>query len=328
MRHVPLFLLAVASLGAGIGSAGAQQQGAPSNPAMDAANQLPILPPEVIQDLARRLRASRRAAEEAANPPLVQPENRTVRASFRSDSAPILLRTVRGYPTSVTFVDSTGQPWPIDWEMAANPNSPGGTDCNSNGSQPAAATNAAAVPGAVYSTGFDACIPVKGGNTLVVTPRSDNARGALTVLLAGGKGPVSLMLQSNGLSLDQNFTVQMIERGPRARADYFAPRAPLPATGSEVMQQMLNGAPPADAHPLAVIGGSPDAIRAWELGGQLFVRMPYGVISPQADGWVHGQGDVTVYSLPGRPAALASSEGQPVLASADGQPITLRFRER
>ena len=93
--------------------------------------------------------------------------------SFAPGLATSIINTVKGYPTAVSFFDSTGQPWPIQWDTNSNPAAiSGGTNCN-------AQTNAGG-PSAV-AIGFFVCTPTKGSNVLEITPISLAPRGGLVV---------------------------------------------------------------------------------------------------------------------------------------------------
>ena len=134
------------------------------------------LTPEMIEELARRYNATRRAQEQAVTE-LAAPLNRQVNVSFAPGAATSIINTVKGYPTAVAFFDSTGQPWPIQWDTNSNPAAiTGGTNCNApaNGGGPSA-----------VAIGFFVCTPTKGSNVLEITPMSLAPRGGLVVSLEG-----------------------------------------------------------------------------------------------------------------------------------------------
>ena len=134
------------------------------------------LTPEMIEELARRYNATRRAQEQAVTE-IAAPLNRQVNVSFAPGAATSIINTVKGYPTAVAFFDSTGQPWPIQWDTNSNPAAiTGGTNCNApaNGGGPAA-----------VAIGFFVCTPTKGSNVLEITPMSLAPRGGLVISLEG-----------------------------------------------------------------------------------------------------------------------------------------------
>src|SRR5260370_8627669 len=78
----------------------------------------------------RRFNATQKAREEAVTPPAA-PLNRQINVSFAPGAATSIINTVKGYPTAVSFFDSTGQPWPIQWDTNSNPAAvAGGPNCN------------------------------------------------------------------------------------------------------------------------------------------------------------------------------------------------------
>ena len=111
------------------------------------------LTPEMIEELGRRFNATQRAREEAVTP-LAVPLNRQVNVSFAPGAATSIVNTAKGYPTAVSFFDSTGQPWPIQWDTNSNPAAvAGGTNCN--------APNSNAGGPSVAAVGFYVCTPTK-----------------------------------------------------------------------------------------------------------------------------------------------------------------------
>src|SRR4051794_6472725 len=77
------------------------------------------LSPELIDQLAKRFKDAQRAREESITE-LAAPLNRRINVSFAPGSAVSIINTVKGYPTAVSFFDSTGQPWPIGWDTNSN----------------------------------------------------------------------------------------------------------------------------------------------------------------------------------------------------------------
>jgi len=221
------------------------------------------LTPEMIEELGRRFNATQRAREEAVTP-LAAPLNRQINVSFAPGAATSIINTVKGYPTAVSFFDSTGQPWPIQWDTNSNPAAvAGGTNCN-------APSSTAGGP-SVAAIGFYVCTPTKGSNVIEITPVSLSPRGGLVVSLEA------------------------------------------PDTGAPFLTGMLEGVPPADAVPLSVEGISPDDLRAWRLGKNVYLRTRYTLLSPE---WTasEAEGGLTIYAVPNTPVVLLSVNGRTVSA--------------
>ena len=261
------------------------------------------LTPEMIEDLARRYNATRRAQEQAVTE-LAAPLNRQVNVSFAPGAATSIINTVKGYPTAVAFFDSTGQPWPIQWDTNSNPAAiTGGTNCNApaNGGGPSA-----------VAVGFFVCTPTKGSNVLEITPMSLAPRGGMVISLEGAPSPLTFLLISGGGRYDADLSVHVASRGPHAKVEIIT-QPDAPDTGAPFLTGMLEGVPPADALPLSVEGVSPDAVRAWRLGRNVYLRTNYTLLSPE---WTasEAQAGTTVYAIPNTPVVLLSVNGRTVSA--------------
>lgn len=261
------------------------------------------LTPEMIEELARRYNATRRAQEQAVTE-FAAPLNRQVNVSFAPGAATSIINTVKGYPTAVAFFDSTGQPWPIQWDTNSNPAAiTGGTNCNApaNGGGPSA-----------VAIGFFVCTPTKGSNVLEITPMSLAPRGGLVISLEGAPSPLTFMLLSGGGRYDADLSVHVASRGPHAKVEIMT-QPDAPDTGAPFLTGMLTGVPPADAVPLSVEGVSPDAVRAWRLGHNVYLRTNYTLLSPE---WTasEAQAGTTVYAIPSTPVVLLSVNGRTVSA--------------
>ena len=94
-------------------------------------------------------------------------------------------------------------------------------------------------------------------------------------------------------------------------------RPDAPDTGAPFLPGMLQGVPPADATPLDVEGVSPDGIRAWRLGRNVYLRTRYTLLSPE---WTasEAEGGTTVYAVPSTPVVLLSVNGRTVSALLSG----------
>jgi intracellular multiplication protein IcmK len=282
------------------------QGSANGNPAADRAvrDALPLTP-EMIEELARRYNATRRAQEEGVTETAV-PVNRQINVSFAPGGATSIIQTIKGFPTAVSFFDSTGQPWPVQWDTNSNPAAiSGGTNCNVQ-------TNGSAGDPAAMAVGFFVCAPTKSSNVLEITPVSLVPRGGLVVSLENAPKPLTFFLVTGGGRYDANLSIHVADRGPRAKVEVMT-QPDAPDTGAPYLTGMLQGVPPADAVPLDVEGVSPDWLRAWRLGPNVFVRTRYTLLSPE---WTasEAEGGTTVYAVPATPVILLSVNGRTVSA--------------
>ncbi len=287
-----------------------------SNPAADKAVKDAIpLTPEMIKELGRRYGDVARAKEDAGTE-AAMPVNRRIAVSFVPGEATSIIHTVKGYPTALSFFDSTGQPWPIAWDTNSNPAAvAGGANC---GTPSATAANFGAGGPAVAAVGFFVCTPVKGSNVLEITPMSLTPRGGLLVTLQGAPKPVSFLLIGGGPRYDADLSVQLADRGPNAKLAIVTPPN-VPDTGAPFLTGLLEGVPPADAVPQAVTGVSPDELRAWRLGDHVYLRTRHTLLSPEWTASENGEGGLTVYAVPATPVVLLAVQGRTVSAGLKDQ---------
>lgn len=290
------------------GPATAQQSSAGGGQGQGVDNSIPLTP-DMIKELGKRFGDTKRA-EEGVMTELAAPVSRRVNVSFVPGQAVNIVQTIKGYPTALSFFDSTGQPWPIQWDTNSNPASvAGGTNCN-------AGQNARGP--AVAAVGFYVCTPVKGSNVLEVTPASLQPRGGLLVTLQGAPKPLTFLLIGGGDRYDADMSVHVADRGPNAKTPVVN-QPSAPDTGAPFLTGMLEGVPPADAQPLSVAGVSPEDLRAWRLGDRVYLRTRYTLLSPEWTASENGEGGLTVYAVPSTPIVLLSANGRTVSASLKDQ---------
>jgi intracellular multiplication protein IcmK len=274
-------------------------QGAPGR-SVD--NAIPITP-DMIRELAKRYQENSRTQEETLTP-TASPTSRAVRVSFQPGAATSIIQTVKGYPTALSFFDNTGQPWPIAWDTSSN--SAGGSQGNCN-------TSPGASGPAVEVTGFHSCVPVKGSNVLQITPLSLAPRGGMLVSLQGAPKPLAFLVLGGRDRYDADVSIRVADRGPNAKVTIDT-RPGAPVTGAPYLNAMLAGVAPADAVPLSVEGIAPDDIRAWRLGGDVYLRTRHTLMSPPWSASERGEGGITIYALPATPVVLMSVDGRTVSA--------------
>ncbi len=263
------------------------------------------LTPEMIERLGDRVRGNQRARDQVQTE-LAAPVSRRVNVSFAPGAATSIINTVKGYPSAISFFDATGQPWPVAWDTNSNPAAAsGGQGCSTN-------VGGTGGPSAI-AVGFYVCSPAKGSNTLEITPMSVAPRGGLVVSLEGAPKPVTFLIVAGGGRYDADLSIHVSDRGPKARVEIMT-RPNVPETGSAYLTAMLEGAPPAEAVPLSVEGVSPDHLRAWRLGRNVYLRTSYTLLSPE---WTasEAEGGTTIYAVPNTPVVLLSVNGRTVSAA-------------
>ena len=268
-------------------------------------NAIPLTPDMILQ-LEHRFGAAAQAQEQGSQQ-FAAPVSRMVNATFAPGEATDIVQTVRGYPTAISFFDATGQPWPIGWNTNSNAsNVNGGTNCNSTSQG-----NSGGGSPSVNAVGFYVCVPVKGSNTIEITPMSIVPRGGLVVELDNAPKPLSFLLIAGRDRYDADMSVHVSSRGPNAKV-LIDTRPGAPVTGAPYLTSMLQGIAPADAKPLSVEGVSPDELRAWQLGGETYIRTRYTLMSPAWDASESGEGGTTIYAIPSTPYVLMSADDRTV----------------
>lgn len=270
------------------------------------------LTPEMIRELARRWGEVERAREEGGTA-VAAPVSRPLNVTFAPGQATGIVQTVRGYPTALSFFDSTGQPWPIAWDSNSNAANVSAGGAGGGAGNCSTAPNASGPSAAAVTSGFHVCVPVQGSNTIQITPMSVTPRGGLLVNLQGAPKPISFLLVAGGERYDANVSVNVAYRGPNARVQIDT-RPGAPVTGAPYLTAMLSGVAPADAVPLSITGVSPDDVRAWRLGNHIYLRTRHTLMSPPWDASQYGEAGVTVYAIPPTPVVLLSVNNRTVSA--------------
>jgi len=223
------------------------------------------------------------------------PQSRSVTVTMQPGGQTNIVRLAQGYPSSLTFLDSTGQPWPIAWNLMTNKTA----DCDSHG----AGENAA-----IRAIGINACVPVAGSNVVQLTPLSRYPRGGVLISLEKAKQPIYFVIISGPGVYDGQMTVRVKERGPKAQ-DLPVLEADAPETGAPWLNALLDGVPPEQATPLTVTGVSADDLRAWRYRGQVLLRTRYMLDSPAPTAHETEYG-VTAYVLRDTSRLLMTVNGQ------------------
>lgn len=261
-------------------------------------------PPGVMGGLYERYDAGQKALDGADDPHrLVSPVSRSVNITFSSGSQINIIRIAQDYPSSISFVDATGQPWPIAWDITTKKN--GGCDDRGDGHN-----------ASVRAVGISACVPEAGSNVLQLTPISRYAHGGILVSLKDAPKPVSFLIVAGTGSYDADMTARINKRGPNAK-DIINTDPEAPSTGSSLMHDILDGTPPAEAIPMLVSGVNPDDLRAWKIANKIYLRTTYQLASPAFSDH-QSLYETTAYEIPLTSRLLVSS------VSRQGIPVSLK----
>lgn len=199
---------------------------------------LPATPQEILD-----VRRKKHQIDVARNQPIapVAAESRSITVSFSPGQKSPQINLYPGNITVLTFADNTGAPWPIKSVTIGDQKN----------------------YGVVYDKSK------KGSDILQIYPKTNYADvNNMSVLLKGAVAPLMFTLKTGGHKLDERVDVDTTAAGPNAKP-LATPSSTLPPTDRTLMQQFVDGVPP--AHAVALKTSSP-AVQAWQYRGEYFLR--------------------------------------------------------
>ena len=252
--------------------------------AFDAAVQglLPLQPAEICKLLER----FDRTQESVATPVYPNPKPEVVVQDLTLDpgSPPAVIKLAYGHVTTVTFLDSTGAPWPIqDISWAGDFE--------------------------VVETEGD---PDRFQHVMKISPQSEFAYGNMSISMLALKTPIIVTLETNRDIVHYRFDAVVPDYGPLAQAPIIQSGLSTSA-GGKVMSSALEGVFPSGAVRLNV-DGVDGRTSAYRYGGKTYVRTPLTLLSPGWDSSASSSDGTTVYQISDAPVLLLSSQGRMVRA--------------
>jgi len=244
------------------------------------ARQMMPLTPEQIKTLRYLFDQSQKAAASDPGDKPPKPTSSSIMVNLSPGSAPPVIRLRAGYITSLVFLDSTGQAWPIQAYDLGNPKS--------------------------FNIRWD-----QKGNTLMVQAVDTYQAGNLAVVLKDHNTPVMITLMPGQQEVDYRVDMRLPGLGPNAAPSVNG----LPDTGNSQLLNFLDGVPPAGSQELDVSGGS---CQAWLSGDRLFLRTQLTVLSPSWLSTMRSPDGTNVYEMTKAPIVLASARGKVVQLSIKG----------
>lgn len=227
-----------------------------------------------IREILRRYDETRRAVE-TPHYDLPSPEVKVENISLDPGVTPPIINTAVGHVTTLTMLDVTGAPWPIqDVSWAGD---------------------------------FEVVEPEEGGHIIRITPMANFAYGNISMRLLTLKTPVTFTLRTARDMVQYRLDARVPEYGPMATAPIIQGTNHTVA-GDKVLTQILDGRTPDGAERLDVSGvdGRTTAI---VMGGTTYLRTPLTLLSPAWDSSVKSADGMNVYAMAETPVVLLSDAG-------------------
>lgn len=261
------------------GAVGALQDSFRSEAFDKALNSLMPLNPDEIRTVLERFDRTVESTELPVHP-YPRPESVVQNVSLDPGVPPLDIKMAFGYVTTISMVDSSGQPWPIE-------------DISWVG---------------------DFLVQESTVNEFThmirISPEEKFAHGNISMRLAGLNAPVIMTLETNRDVVYYRFDGVIPKRGPGAKAPLIDPGVRL-VSGDPGMSVALSGVLPEDADVLNVSGVNGQT-SAYVYNGLVYLRTPLTLLSPAWDSSVSSADGMRVYALEETPVVLLSDRGRMV----------------
>lgn len=239
----------------------------------------PLTPDQIIKMRKQDDKTQQAIATTPNTPP--RPVSSTLTIDLSPGITPPVVRLSAGFVSSLVFVDSTGQPWPISDYSLGNPKN--------------------------FNIQWD-----RKTNALFIQSTTPYSSANLAVRLVGLDTPVMLSLVSGQKDVDYRVDCQVQARGPNAAAPIVGDG--LPSLNANLLS-VLDGVPPPGSVELMVSCGYG---RAWLSNGKLIFRTQLTVLSPAWSATVSSPDGTHVYEMVNTPLILASQNGKTVKIELKG----------
>jgi intracellular multiplication protein IcmK len=253
-----------------------------------ALKQLLPLKPDQIRTTLDRFRESREAAETPLTIP--EPRSEVQTASLDPTAEPLIIRAAPGNVTTLTFLDATGAPWPIQDMSWAGPFTIQPTD--------------------------------SGSNMIRLSPTTAHGAGNISIRMVDMMTPVVMRLTTGIDWVHYRLDVRIPKPGPLAKTPIIEYGGLKTVAGKdEQMVGVLDGTPPVGAEKLKVEGVD-GRTSAYSMSGRTYLRTPLTLLSPGWDASVSSADGVNVYAFNSAPVVLLSDEGRMVKAHIMSDEVT------
>lgn len=245
----------------------------------DVTRQAMPMTPDQIHHFKQMLAATQQAASASATQP-PKPITSSMMVSLAPGATPPVIDLQKGFITSLVFVDSSGNKWPIVGYDLGNPSA--------------------------FNIQWN-----KGSNTILVQANSLYTYGNLAVTLKGTTTPVMLTLVPGQNTVDYRVDLHVQGQSPDALSPMSSSE---PAAAGNTLLNVLNGIPPAKAKALQLSGGACvedlNNCQGWLYQGKLYLRIPNAVLSPSWLSTMQSSDGVHAYVMQKTPNILVTVNGQ------------------
>lgn len=245
-----------------------------------ALNGMMPMTPDQIKALLDKYKVTRQASEERIGG-MPKPEIKVQTVSLDPGTEPPVIKLSPGHVTSVTMLDMTGQPWPIQ--------------------------------NVSWGGNFEVISPEEGGHLIRVSPLAAHEVGNMSVQLVNLKTPVTFTLETQLDVVQYRFDARIPEMGPLATAPIIDPGVTTTAGSDKALVQVLDGTPPAGTIKMRVEGVDPRT-SVFKIGESTYLRTPLTLLSPGWSASVRSADGMTVYAVNNSPVFLLSDRGKMVRA--------------
>ncbi len=242
---------------------------------------IPLQPEQIIK-FNQELDKTQKASRTSPTPP-PQPISSTINIDLSPGSPPPVVRLSAGFVSSLVFVDSTGQPWPVADYSLGNPQE--------------------------VNIQWD-----KKTNALFIQSTAAYVTANLAVRLAKLDTPIMISLVTGQRQVDYRVDFQIRANGPNALPSIGEAIYPNFAMSPSLLK-ILDGIPPENSRELQVSGNFG---RAWVYNEKLIFRTNLVVLSPAWNATVSSADGTKVYEFMQTPLILASKDGKTVKIEISG----------
>lgn len=231
------------------------------------------LTPEQIKTLHYSLDQSRRAAAVSPTGQPARPTSSSVVVNLATGTTPPVIRLGAGFVTSVNFLDSTGQPWPIKAYDLGSPQA--------------------------FNIHWD-----QKSNMLLIQAVASYMIGNLAVQLKGLNTPVMITLIPGQTALDYRVDMRVPKLGPNAAPVLVN----MPQTSDSRLLGALDGIAPTSSKSLQVDGGGDTQV--WMGQKFMFLRTRLTLLSPSWLATVNSADGMHAYKLTPASVLLTMDHGK------------------